>query len=256
MGILIDPLDLQTAISNRAQRYFVRTGMESESKGQRTSLTAESVEGYKKHSNAKLFYGVRGIVKRGEYEMTEPGDCYQRTQARSSKRVPLQAPKDVESWIRKALEVAGITDFLSFPEFLQRNMDIALHFSLDPLTGLLIKGPAQQLPVQAPQALPSKAQPRKRAADGDAQAAPENNKKRRMEQTTRKKQAKASPSKESLSLAEIGEIMQFGHSLGVNLHGVDDWAKGLDALTRVSRGHQTLPPVAPAISSTDFPSTS
>lgn len=191
MRIIKDAPARPTGLSNRVQRYFAWEGMESESKGHRRSLTIEAIRGLMKLSNVKIFYGVRGKVKRGEYEMTEPDDAFQGTKAKSSTRVPLQAPKDVEWWLRQALMDEGIMDFPTFPEFLQRNMDIALHFKLDPMTGLPINGPAQHPPAHTPQAVLSKARSRKRAADDNVQAAPGANKKRKIARSTTKDQVQA-----------------------------------------------------------------
>ncbi|TID13731.1 hypothetical protein E6O75_ATG01709 [Venturia nashicola] len=189
MRIIQDAPALPTGLSNRVQRYFAWEGMESESKGQRRSLTAEAIRGLMKLSNAKIFYGVRGKVKRGEYEMTEPDDAFQGTYARnsggcrvqkvqqgtyarSSTRVPLQAPKDVEWWLRQALMDAGIKNFPTFVEFLLRNPDIAQHWGLDPMTGRPRGYVQPVIPAKSKARSKLKAQKAKQDLPLDAQATP------------------------------------------------------------------------------------
>ncbi|KAE9985918.1 hypothetical protein EG328_006758 [Venturia inaequalis] len=220
MRIIQDAPARPTGISNRIQRYFAWEGMESEAKGQGRSLPCQAIRGLMKLSNAKIFYGVRGKVKQGEYEMTEPDDAFQGTYAQSTTRVPLRAPKDVEAWLRKALVDAGIKNFPTFPEFLQRNVDIALHFGLDLMTGNCINEPAQQSPAQATQALAGKAQPRKRAADDDMEATPEVDKKRKIEPTVKRMQDQVHPVQSPMEQPLSQEVQQPVNGTSGEVHGL------------------------------------
>lgn len=125
----------ETMLSMRGQRGCEKVAIFAESKGIRKRLPKHSVEAFSRLSNAQYFHRVIGKIQRGEFELTAPDDWDQMISATGTTRVALKVPRDLEPWFRQSLEKAGVNDIPTFPEFLLRNLDIAQHWGLNPMTG-------------------------------------------------------------------------------------------------------------------------